>query len=376
MADTLKSLFNERMVRSIADDLKRAYPSLAYARFVRDAMDGLESLELTQRGGHVADVMRRHLPSAYDEAVEVLIASFGDEHDGSETFGFEPFRFLPHATFIARYGLDHFELSMRAQHELTRRFTAEGSIRPYIERYPRETMARLREWTRDPNVHVRRLVSEGTRPRLPWAPRLRDFQRDPVPVLELLELLKNDDERYVQRSVANNLNDIAKDHPDLVVDVLRRWSKDAGAGREWIVRHALRSLIKQGHAGALALLGAGETPRVRIHNVTLAPKRVAIGGKLAFSFEIESAAKDAQTLMIDYAVHFVKSDSSRRPKVFKLKKATLARGETLIVSGRVSFVPMTTRRPYPGRHAIEARINGVAYPLGEFDVRAASGAKR
>ncbi|MEO7962823.1 MAG: DNA alkylation repair protein [Gemmatimonadaceae bacterium] len=370
MADTLKSLFNERMIRSVADDLKKACPALDVRRFMRDALAGLEELELTARGSHVAEVMRLHLPEPYEKAIEIIIASFGAEHANSETFGFEPFRYLPHATFIARHGLDHFELSMRAQHELTRRFTAEGSIRPYIVRHPEQTMARLREWTRDPDVHVRRLVSEGTRPRLPWSSRLREFQRDPAPVLELLELLKDDPERYVQRSIANNLNDIAKDHPDLVVEVAKRWMKGATDGRRWIVGHALRSLVKAGHPGALAVMGAGGRPRVEVHGTRLTPKRVALGGTLAFSFELRSTAKSTQTLMVDYAVHFVKSNGERRPKVFKLKKVEIAGGETLQLSGRVSFAPMTTRTSYAGRHSIEARINGVPFPLGEFDVRA------
>ena len=369
MADTLKSLFDARMVRSIAADLHQAHPALDVRAFVRDALDGLESLELIARGSHVAAVMRRHLPAPYEEAVEIIIRSFGDEHGGSESFGFAPFRFLPHAHFIASHGLDHFELSMRAQHELTRRFTAEWSVRPYLVRHPERTLALLREWARDPNVHVRRLVSEGTRPRLPWAPRLGAFQRDPTPVLALLELLKDDPERYVQRSVANNLNDIGKDHPDVVVALCRRWLEAATEGRRWIVRHALRSLVKQGHPGALAIFGAGATPRVRVEHVRLTPKRVTIGGSLAFTFDVRSTAAEAQSLLVDYAVFFVKGNGGRRPKVFKLKQVTLAARESAHLAGRVSLAPMTTRTPYPGRHAIEARINGVVFPLGEFDVR-------
>jgi len=374
MAGTLKSLFDERMVRSIAAGLHRAYPALDVRAFVRDALEGLEALELTARGTHVAAVMHRHLPARYEEAVDVVIGSFGAEHAGSESFGFAPFRFLPHAAYIARHGLEHFELSMKAQHELTRRFTAEWCIRPFLVRHPQRTLDRLRQWARDPDVHVRRLVSEGTRPRLPWAPRLVAFQRDPAPVLALLELLKDDPERYVQRSVANNLNDISKDHPGEVVALCRRWlDEDPDGGREgrrWIVRHALRSLVKQGDAGALAILGAGAKPRVRVERVRLMPKRVVVGGRMDFSFDVRSTSTEAQSLLVDYAVHFVKRNGERRPKVFKLKRVTLAPRESARLVGRVSFAPMTTRTPCPGRHAIEARINGVTFALGEFDVRA------
>lgn len=258
---------------------------------------------------------------------------------------------------------------MRAQYELTQRFSAESSIRAYLVHHPEATYARLLEWSSDPNVHVRRLVSEGTRPRLPWAPRLRAYQEDPRPVLALLERLKDDPERYVQRSVANNLNDIGKDHPDLAVETCRRWLVGAPPAREWIVRHALRSLVKRGHPGALAVLGVGAPAKVVVGRVRLAPKTVHVGGVLSFSVVVESAARRAQSLMIDYAVHFVKANGALRAKVFKLKRLTLGPGAAVELAGKVSFAQLTTRRPYPGRHRLELLVNGAPHPLGSFDVK-------
>src|SRR5262249_59566100 len=168
---------------------------------------------------------------------------------------------LPHVLFVQKQGLDDFEPAMRAQYELTKRFSAESSIRAYLVRHPDATYARLRTWAGDESVRVRRLVREGTRPRLPWAPRLRAFQEDPRPVIALLELLKDDPERYVQRSVANNLNDIAKDHPDVAIETCRRWLDGASEDRAWIVRHALRTLVKKGDRRALNAIGAGDRPR-------------------------------------------------------------------------------------------------------------------
>src|SRR5262245_24710580 len=190
--------------------------------------------------------MRAHLPRAFPAAAEILVASLGPELDGTEGFGLSPFRYLPHVLFVQKYGLDHFEPAMRAQYELTKRFSAESSIRAYLVKYPDATYARLVEWARDESPHVRRLVSEGPRPRLPWAPRLPAFQKDPRPVIALLELLKDDPERYVQRSVANNINDIGKDHPDVAVALCRQWLNSATPARRWIVGHALRSLVKRG----------------------------------------------------------------------------------------------------------------------------------
>lgn len=278
--------------------------------------------------------------------------------------GMDVFRFLPHACYITKYGLDHFDHAMRLQYELTKRFTAEFSIRAYIDKYPAETYARLTQWATDPNHHVRRLVSEGTRPRLPWAPRLRAYQKDPRPVIALLELLKDDPELYVRRSVANNLNDIAKDHPDLAVEVCRRWMQGASPERQWIIQHALRSLVKQGHSGALELLGVGAKPKIAVSAAKFTPKAAQIGGSVRFEFHLTSTSAKPQSLQIDYRVHFVKANGKTGPKVFKLKRLDLPPRATVTLNGRVSFAPMTTRKPYPDIHVFEAVVNGVTYPLG------------
>jgi 3-methyladenine DNA glycosylase AlkC len=282
MAGKLKDFFDAEIVRSIARDLHRAYPSLGERRFVDDGIDGLDRLELTARAWHIADVMHEHLPSPFGEAAKVLIASLGPELASTETFGFSPLRYMPHVFFVQRYGLADFEPAMRAQYELTKRFSAESSIRAFLVDHPERTYARLVDWAEDPNPHVRRLVSEGTRPRLPWAPRLRAFQENPAPVLDLLERLKDDPVRYVQRSVANNLNDIGKDHPDLVVETCRRWAERAPAGRRWIIEHATRSLVKQGHREVLDVLGFGGRPKVHILDVRITPREVRIGKELRF----------------------------------------------------------------------------------------------
>jgi 3-methyladenine DNA glycosylase AlkC len=377
MAEPLKHFFNAPLVRSLAVELRRAYPALRTKSFVAACVDGLESLELIQRGWHIAEAMHAHLPRPFARAAEILVESLGPEHARIESSGMAPFRYLPHVLFVQKYGLEDFEPAIRLQYELTKRFSAESSIRAFLVRYPEATYARLQEWARDGNVHVRRLVSEGTRPRLPWAPRLRAFQEDPQPVIALLELLKDDPERYVQRSVANNLNDIAKDHPELAVETCDRWSIGAPPGRLWIVKHALRSLVKKGHRGALETMGVGGTPRVSLSTIRLRPRRLAIGDALRFGFEITSTSRKSQALLIDYAVHYVKANGATRPKVFKLRKITLPARERVELSGSLSFADLTTRTHHPGRHQIDALINGIAYPLGAVDLRpTASGSRR
>lgn len=363
----------------LPQDLRGRLPvAMGSARHPRVDVGRRRSLPLPGRdahgptGRHAIDLHRqehRHLPPRFEDASRVLLDSLAPPLSTPALSGMEPFRYLPHVYFVAKYGLDDFDTSMRLQYELTKRFTAEFSIRAFLVRYPEATLDRLHTWASDPDVHVRRLVSEGTRPRLPWAARLRAFQEDPRPVLALLERLKDDPERYVQRSVANNLNDIGKDHPELLVEVCRAWNEGTEDGRRWIVRHALRSLVKKGHPAALDLLGVGRAAHVKVSEVRMLPAVPRVGKSLTFRFSLESLTKEHQEILVDYAVHFVKANGTTRPKVFKLKRLGLRAGETVELRGRISFRPMTTRTPYPGPHRIELLLNGAVHPLASFDLR-------
>ncbi len=368
MSTQLKHLFGPETVRSIASDLKRVYPELRHDDFVADAVKGLEDLELLARGWHVAEAMFRYLPQPFSQAAHILVQSLGAENVDPELTGFVPFRYLPHAFYLGKHGVCDPEASLAAQYELTKRFTAEFSIRGLLEQHTELTLARLAIWANDPNVHVRRLVSEGSRPRLPWAPRLRRFQQDPTPVLGLLELLKDDPERYVQRSVANNLNDIGKDHPTAALSVCRRWLEGAGPGRLWIVKHALRSLIKAGNKEALMLMGTGQIPEVKVTSALVEPAQARMGGHVRLRCILESTASVPQTLQVDYVVHFVKSNGKSAPKVFKLARLELEPGQSAPLTAKLSLRPMTTRKLYPGQHRIELQINGVTLELGKFDL--------
>jgi 3-methyladenine DNA glycosylase AlkC len=369
MAEPLKLFFNNKTVTHIADMIGGVYPKFVKTSFIADATRTLDTLELLPRAWHIAHTIHRHLPADYGEAAAILKASLGARRPVTEGDGMSSFIYMPHVLFVAEYGVEHWATSLDLQYELTKRFTAEFSIRVFIEKYPVETLARLREWTRDPDVHVRRLVSEGTRPRLPWAPRLRAFQKDPRPVLELLELLKDDPELYVRRSVANNLNDIGKDHPELLFETCKRWLIDAPPEREKLVKHALRSAVKRAEPGALRVLGYGRGPAARVSKVKITPRRPAIGESVHLAFELVSTAPRKQSLLVDYRVHFVKADGSTRPKVFKLKEIELPPGTTAPMSAKISLRQMTTRKHFPGRHTIDIIINGMAVPAGEFVVQ-------
>ena len=368
MAEQLKNIFNEKTITQLAVELRRGLPELDEETFVKSCLRGLGPLSLTERAAHIAAIMERALPKDGEAALNALMRSFGPALAGADSLGLSPLRYMPHALVISRLGLPHFALAMEAQKELTRRFTAEFSIRSFLVQYPKETHAQLLVWAKDEDVHVRRLASEGARPRLPWATRLEAYQRDPAPVLEILELLKDDPERYVQRSVANNLNDIAKDHPTLVTALCARWSTDATEGRRWIIGHALRSLIKKGDREALSLMGAAEAPEVQLEEASFSHAALKLGQATRLSFFVKSTATKAQQLVIDYAVHYIKANGKANPKVFKLKKVSLERGASLPCSATISFVDLTTRKHYPGVHRVEALINGVSFPLGQVSV--------
>lgn len=370
MAPPLKDFFDRNVVERIARELRAAWPAFPRTSFVREALHGLDALELLARGRHVAGALGRALPDDFAAAADVVIASLPPVRtDAAPAHPMEPFTYLPHVTWVAERGLAHFEAAMRAQHALTQRFTAEFSIRPFLERYPEATLARLEAWTRDESPHVRRLVSEGTRPRLPWAGRLRAFQRDPRPVLALLERLKDDPSPYVRRSVANNLNDIAKDHPAVVVETCRRWQRGASDARRALCRHALRTLVKRGDPGALALVGAGAPAQVEVRRVTATPRRVAIGGATTVAIDLASTAARRQTVRVDLIVHFVKARATS-PKVFVVRQLELDAHAAVSLRKSISLAEHTTRTPYPGRHDVDVVVNGAVVARTRFDVRA------
>ncbi len=370
MAEPLKTFFSAALVRRLAADIARVHPAFPGRAFIARACAGLQALELLDRGKQIARALADHLPAPYPEAIEVLVRSLGPEHahDELKGVGMAPFYYLPHVLFVAERGLDHFDLSMRAQHELTRRFSAESSIRPYIARYPDRTFALLRRWARDRNAHVRRLVSEGTRLRLPWAARVPWLDQHPERVLELLELLKDDPTTLVRRSVANNLNDLGKVHPPLLARTCAAWLREASPERRALVEHALRSAIKRGDAAALALLGYGGQAAIAVEGVHFHPRRVRIGGRVNVSFVLRSRSRRPQQLLVDLAVHFVKARGQTGRKVFKIRRVPLPPGARVPLQARISLAVHTTRVPYAGRHAVDVLVNGQPHPAGAFDV--------
>jgi len=368
MAEPLINQYGPEIPRQLAAQIKAVASDFQDKAFIDSALVGYDQLDLMARGKHLAEILRAYLPADYPKAVDLLVASMGPRLERDMGNGMAPFIYLPHSFYIAKYGLDYFEASMQAIYQLTKRFTGEFCIRPFLATHTQATLKRLNLWAEDDCHYVRRLVSEGSRPRLPWASHLAIFKKNPAPVLALLEKLKDDPELYVRRSVANNLNDIGKDHPELLLTTTENWLKDADTNRKWLIRHALRSLIKQSHPKALQQLGYGQTPQVEITQVSFTSKSIKLGETVELSFELLNTSKDTQQLLIDLCVYFVKAKGSSNGKVFKLKTLTLTGHSSKKLKKKISFVKMNTRKYYPGEHQVELLINGQPYPLGSFNV--------
>ena len=351
----LKDMFNRESVRVLADAISSVYPSFEVDHFFRDVFDhGWDGLELKERVRRITLCLATQLPKEYPAALNILINALPH----LEEQGFEKMVF---PDYVEVFGLEDPDTSLAAIEAITQHVSAEFAIRHFITRYPEPTLEQMNAWADHPHPGVRRLASEGCRPRLPWGLRLHSLVEDPAPILPILEKLKNDPREEIRRSVANNLNDISKDHPDLVVNILQNWNQPEDMDRSRLVKHALRTVLKAGHPGALSLLGFPSPPKVRVENIQLHPDGISLGEEVLFSFEIVSTAKQEQKLMVDYLVHFMKANGTQAPKVFKLSQKSIQPGERIHIKRKHGIKPITTRKYYPGVQTFQPQINGVRY---------------
>lgn len=373
MPEPFKNLFNPTVIAGMGDHFLKAWSDFDRDGFVRAATDNLEALELKARSEQITQAMRDYLPDDYPHAGEVMLASLTPE-DGSDLSnvpvnvkGISGWAIMPMAHYVGLWGMAHFELSMTLLKEMTIRSSSEFGIRFFLIEKQEETLAVLMDWTQHKNEHVRRLVSEGARPRLPWAMRLPAFMENPKLILPLLEALKDDPSEYVRRSVANNLNDIAKDHPDRVAEIAKQWLQGASRNRQKLVRHACRSLIKQGHPATLKTLGYGPAA-VKLLHLQVKTPTVNFGDALVFEIDLLSEATEDQALVIDYVIHHQKANGRTSPKVFKWKTLTLHAEATHRAKKKHSFKKITTRVYYPGSHRIEIVVNGKTQGGADFEL--------
>lgn len=348
-APVLKDWFDETRFRTIAGQLAALHPRFQRKRFLTRALDGLDDLSLLRRLRRMSEATREALPLDYRDALEVLRALAPEIDHKFVTL------FLP--DFVGLYGRDDFTASMEALKFFTPFGSSEFAVREFLKRDLPATLAVMEEWSHDPDEHVRRLASEGCRPRLPWSFRLSALVVDPGPVLPILENLRADPSLYVRKSVANHLNDISRDNPDITLRTLRRWDRN-NPRTAWIAKRALRTLIKEGHPGALTLLGAGEPAKMRIESFTVSPEAITPGEEIRLDAHLTSTAKKPQRLLIDYLVHYVKQSGGTVGKVFKWKEIELGPEKTVVLQKRQTIRDFSTRKHYPGRHRVELQVNG------------------
>lgn len=372
MAEPFKEWMNKALIQTTGDIFARVTPTFNARSFVREASENLANMELKERIQHIMQALDHHLPQDFETFSEIALAALHPSEDPSaDEIEFGPeglsgFAAWPLTDLVTKRGLEMPEQALPLLKEVTKRFSAEFAIRPFLDTHTSFTLEVLESWLGDPNRHVRRLISEGTRPRLPWGMRLNDFVADPTPILPLLEALKDDGEEYVRRSVANNLNDIAKDHPDLVSETARAWLEGASKNRERLVRHACRTLIKQGNEKTLEAFGYKVVEGLKANLVVETPS-VEYGSTLEFSVDLVGG-QSSQPVMVDYAVHFVKANGSTAPKVFKWKDIKLDKQGALSGKKKHAIKPITTRVYYPGQHMLEVIVNGASVAKQPFEL--------
>jgi 3-methyladenine DNA glycosylase AlkC len=361
-------LFNQTKITQLANEIHRVHRSFRKSDFVRSVVKKFPQLELKARITWIAECLQQFLVDDYKSAIEILMRALPPPNDPQlldNDFG--DFIYAPFAEFVAKFGCNkaHLKISLAALYEITQRFSAEDAIRYFLNAFPQETLKELKSWSKDSHYHVRRLCSEGTRPKLPWSQKIN------IPATAALPLLDNlfsDKTRYVTRSVANHINDISKTDPNLALATLIKWEK-SGKQREgemdYIIRHALRTLVKQGNPKALKLLGYSANSDVQVAKFRV-PKRVKMNSVLEFSFEIR--AQTPAKIIVDYTLYFRnKNGEMKNKKVFKLTKLELRSPTPVLITKRHMLrEQMTTRTLYRGKHEVEIQVNGKKLLKGSF----------
>ncbi|EGT4205713.1 DNA alkylation repair protein [Clostridioides difficile] len=357
MPELLKNMYNRESLYEVAVAIQSVYNSFKVDEFIKSTMDETwNNLELKARCRKISMSLGMYLPEDYKEALSILEKS---------VTGFYFAFFFP--DFVEVYGQDdiNWDLSISALERNTEYWSSEFAVRAFIIKDEERMMAQMRKWSKHKSEHVRRLASEGCRPQLPWGQAISKFKKDPTPVLPILEQLKTDTSTYVQKSVANNLNDISKTHPDLVISIAKDWY-GKNKSTNWIVKHGCRTLLKKGNRDVLALFGYDDTTSINIQDFTLETTSISIGEDLTFSFNI--LAKKATKTRLEYGIDYIKSNGKRNRKIFKISEVSLKENEKKSYMKKHSFADVSVRKHYPGIHSIAIIINGIEKDKLDFEL--------
>lgn len=357
MSTALKDLYNDAFFERLCTALAAVAPRFDKTAFLQHIFDGTWlALSLKERMRRITQSLHSHaLAADFEQAAQQITEIIDYLRKNGEKNGALPYIFLP--DYIEIYGIDQPTPALAAIEHVTEFISCEFAIRPFILRYPQIALAQMLAWAQHPNEHLRRLASEGARPRLPWAIALPPFKKDPQPILPILEQLKADPSEYVRRSVANCLNDIGKDHPQTLIDIAKAWhGQDTQTDR--LLKHACRNLLKQGNGDILQLFGVKDSHLVELSAFSLATHTVKLGDYLPFSFQLQNRSNDTIQLRLEYALYFLRQNGTHSKKVFKISERPLAANEKIDINRRHSFRPITTRKYYAGTQFITLIING------------------
>lgn len=352
MSTLLKDRYNNKFFSDLGEGMNKVLKNYDHNAFVKTIHKSpWKKMELKDRMKRIAESLAQILPSDYKKAI-IVFKNICDKLRVHKDYGLE-FMFLPE--YIEAHGLEYFEESMKAMEKITSLTSCEFAIRPFIIKYPKKSIKRLIKWSKHKDLHVRRLASEGCRPRLPWAIALPDFKKDPKAILPILENLKNDPSEYVRRSVANNLNDISKDNPDTFIKTVKPW---LGKNQELdaIVKHGSRTLLKAGDNRVYAMYGI-TTKGIEISNLEI-PSAVKIGNKLNFNFEVTNSNKSEKYIRLEYAIYFLLKNGKLSKKVYKISEGSFTKNEHKTIQRFHNFKIITTKKYYPGGHELAIIANG------------------
>ncbi len=377
MAEPFKNMYNKPFFDRFMKDLKLVIPDFDAREFVSQVMDEeWENKELKQRCRHITTVLKKFLPADYKEAIAKILELLDHVKSARPDFSrIDDKKFgltLEYGAildnYVEQYGLDDYGTSVKAIEKITQFTSCEFVVHPFIIRYPDKMMKQMLVWSKHEHWGVRRLASEGCRPRLPWAMALPDLKKDPAPILPILENLKNDPARFVRLSVANNLNDISKDNPQIVIDLVKRW-KGESKEVDWIIKHGCRTLLKQGNPEVMKLFGfdcMGEN--IRIEDFQILTPVVKVGNSLEFSFNLLNGNHRKTKIRLEYGIYYQKANGTLAKKVHKISEKEYAGNSTTQITRRHSFRVVTTRKFHPGLHQVAVVINGNEFEKHDFEL--------
>lgn len=362
MPEAIKNIYNHDSLRKVALDIEAIHSPFPVDAFLETTLDETwEQLELKDRIYRISTGLGTYLPQDYGEAIGIIdrvVMNYGSWLEGF--CGFFP-------VFVELYGQDekNWDISMGALARFTPYASSEIAVRPFIMNHEERMMAQMLAWSLHEDECVRRLASEGCRPALPWAPALNSFKKDPAPILPILEQLKTDPSLHVRKSVANNLNDISKTHPDLVTELAKDWY-GKNDHTDWIVKHACRTLLKKGDRSVLAIFGYEDGASIEVEGFALDKASASIGEDITFSFNI--SVKDATKVRLEYGVDYVKASGKRNRKIFQISEISFKTRQRKSYGKKHSFADVSTRKHYPGIHSITLIVNGTERGTLDFEL--------